>query len=380
MRVSALQAALAGLIAQIGMWSVLVYAIPLVEAGTMQGIYLAGVVLAALTSFEAVAPLPMAAQYLGANLAAARRLMEVVDVPAEVLDPPQEQSRLPGPPGEKLASLQVQSLRFTYPEISRMGALDFQNEGSPSSSFGIGSVNQTSPTSSSRLPALGGLSFDLPLGKRLAIVGPSGAGKSTLLNLLLRFWEFQDGQILLDGVDLRDMPAEAVRSQMAVISQTTYLFSASLRDNLRIAKVRASQEEIDQTAEQAGLQDFIRQLPQGYDTWIGEHGLRLSGGERQRLAIARALLKDAPILILDEATANLDSVTEKYIMETIFGHTQARSLLMITHRLTFMQGMDEILVLDQGRVVERGGHADLIAAGGLYRRMWDIQHGWLVST
>ncbi len=381
LRVSAWQAALAGFLSNAGMLSVLVFAIPLVESGKMEGIYLAVAVLAALTSFEGMAPLPMATQTMGANLQAAQRLVEVIDAAPEVLDPDQQQLDSHPLPGVHPAALQVSSLRFTYPqlhqpELAAPGNRELSGGITMSSHFAAKEENQ--PLISLE-PALDGISFDLPFGKRLAIVGPSGAGKSTLLNLLLRFWEFQEGQINLGGVDVRRMPAEGVRLQMAVVSQSTYLFSASLRDNLRIARVKASQNEIEQAVEQAGLADFVQQLPQGYDTWVGEHGLRLSGGERQRLAIARAFLKDAPVLILDEATANLDHVTEKEIMQTILGGAQQRSILMITHRLAFMQSMDEILVLDQGRISERGRHATLMTAGGLYQRMWELQHGWLAD-
>jgi ABC-type multidrug transport system fused ATPase/permease subunit len=159
-----------------------------------------------------------------------------------------------------------------------------------------------------------------------------------------------------------------------VVSQNTYLFSATVRDNLRIARPQASQAEIVQAARRAQIHDFIETLPQGYDTWVGEQGLRLSGGERQRLAIARALLQDAPLLVLDEATANLDALTEREILRSIFDLVEGRSLLVITHRLVGLEAMDEILVMDQGRVVERGRQADLLQAGGLYRRMWDLQN------
>jgi ABC-type multidrug transport system fused ATPase/permease subunit len=214
----------------------------------------------------------------------------------------------------------------------------------------------------------------------VAIVGPSGAGKSTLVNLLLRFWDYQDGIITLDGCDLREYPPDDVRRLMGVVSQHTYLFNATLRDNLLIAKPDATQAELEQAARRAQLDAFIQSLPQGYDTWIGEQGLRLSGGERQRLAIARALLKDAPILILDEATANLDPVTEREVIQAIREAMQGRATLIITHRLVGLQDADEILALQSGRVVERGRHHDLLRANGLYRRMWELQNQILLPV
>jgi ABC-type multidrug transport system fused ATPase/permease subunit len=218
------------------------------------------------------------------------------------------------------------------------------------------------------------------VGKHLAVVGPSGAGKSTLANLLLRFWEYQEGQIHLGGWDLRSYSSEDVRRFIAVVSQSTYLFNTTVRENLLLARPNASHEEVVQAAQRAQIHEVIEALPQGYETWIGEQGLRLSGGERQRLAIARALLKEAPLLLLDEPTANLDALTERSLMETIFALMQGRSMILITHRLVGLEVMDEILVLSQGRILERGTHAELLEIGGLYRRMWDLQHQTLAET
>jgi ATP-binding cassette subfamily C protein CydC len=223
------------------------------------------------------------------------------------------------------------------------------------------------------------ITFSLPSGKHLAVVGPSGAGKSTLANLLLRFWDVQAGQIWLGGRDLRSYSPEDVRRCIAVVSQSTYLFNATVRENLLLAHPEASQEEVVQAARRAQIHEVIETLPHGYETWIGEQGLRLSGGERQRLAIARALLKEAPLLLLDEPTANLDALTERSLLETIFTLMQRSSAIMITHRLVGLEAMDEILVLRQGRIVERGAHADLLEIGGLYRRMWELQHQTLVE-
>jgi thiol reductant ABC exporter CydC subunit len=337
-QINALQTALFGLLTNLGAWTVLVLAIPLVNAGQLQGVFLAVVVLAALTGFEAAQALPLAAQYLESNLQAARRLFEIIDAQPAVLDPPR-----PLPPPKRF-DLVIEDLDFTYP-------------GSPEAQ-----------------PALHGFDLRLPFGRRVALVGASGAGKSTLVNLLLRFWEYDGGHIWLCGQELRDYHQDELRRLFAVVSQNTYLFSASLHENLLIARPQATQAEIEQAARRAHLHDFIQSLPEGYDTWVGEQGLRLSGGERQRLAIARALLKDAPMLILDEATANLDAVTERQVMVEIQALMEGRTTLAMTHRLAGLENMDEILVLHAGRVVERGVHADLLRRAGRYRRMWELQN------
>jgi ABC-type multidrug transport system fused ATPase/permease subunit len=207
----------------------------------------------------------------------------------------------------------------------------------------------------------------------MAIVGPSGAGKSTIVHLLARFWDYEHGQITVDGVDLRAFHQADWRSRMAVVSQNTTLFSASLIDNLRLARPSADRNDIVAAAKNARLHDFIQTLPDGYNTWIGEHGAQLSAGQRQRLAIARALLQDAPLLILDEPTANLDALTERAIWDSFDRLLVGRSALVISHRLIGMEKMDEILVLDGGVVVERGRHKELVQSEGLYRRMWDLQ-------
>jgi ATP-binding cassette subfamily C protein CydC len=208
----------------------------------------------------------------------------------------------------------------------------------------------------------------------VAIVGPSGAGKSTLVGLLLRFWDYRAGRILLCGQELRLCSQEDVRRQVSVVSQSTYLFSASVRENLLLARPDATPGELEQAARRAGVHDFITSLPQGYDTWIGEQGVRLSAGERQRLAIARALLRDAPLLVLDEATANLDTLLERQVLESIREPLAGRATLLLTHRLVGLDSAREILVLERGRLVERGSHAALLAAAGLYRHMWDLQN------
>jgi ABC-type multidrug transport system fused ATPase/permease subunit len=218
------------------------------------------------------------------------------------------------------------------------------------------------------------VSFTVPEGKSIAIVGPSGAGKSTIANLLFRFWEYASGEISLGGESLKSLNQDEVRKRCALVSQNSYLFNTSIRENLRLARPKVTQEEMENAAKSAQIHELIAGLPKGYETFIGEQGLRLSGGERQRLAIARALLKDAPILILDEPTANLDPITEKQVLDTLFQIMRGKTSLLITHRLVGLENMDEIIVMDHGRVVERGRHEELAGNTGVYRRLWDLQN------
>lgn len=223
--------------------------------------------------------------------------------------------------------------------------------------------------------ALEEVSFVLPAGRRLAIVGASGAGKSTIVSLLLRFWDPDVGGIFLGGTDIRRLALSDLRSRIAVVSQRTHLFNESVAENLRLAKPEATDEEIAEVCRRAAIHDFVSSLPDGYDSVIGEMGEKLSGGQRQRLAIARALLKDAPILVLDEATSELDLETEAEIQRDLENLAEGRTVLAIAHRLATVQNADEILVLDRGRIVERGKHDDLIVSGGPYSRLWARQEG-----
>jgi ABC-type multidrug transport system fused ATPase/permease subunit len=224
------------------------------------------------------------------------------------------------------------------------------------------------------LPALQDVSFTVPEGKSIAIVGPSGAGKSTIANLLFRFWEYALGEICLGGESLKSLNQDEVRKRCSFVSQNSYFFNTSIRENLRLARPKLTREEMEEAAKSAQIHEFIAGLPKDYETFIGEQGLRLSGGERQRLAIARALLKDAPILIFDEPTANLDPITEKQVLDVLFGIIKNKMSLLITHRLIGLENMDEIIVMDQGRIVERGRHDELVRSDGIYRRLWDLQN------
>jgi ATP-binding cassette subfamily C protein CydC len=283
----------------------------------------------------------MAAQNLEANRSAAGRLYELVDATPAVADPSEPLDLAEN------NHLVVDDLSFQYSSVANNGQIGLNSD------FGLKNI-----------------SFSLLDGRHIAIVGPSGSGKTTLVNLLQRFWEYHQGSIQLAGNELSQYRQDEVRERIAATSQGDYLFSATIKENLLIARPGASMDELIHAARTAHLDQVIRSLPQGYDTWIGEHGLRLSAGERQRLVIARALLKDAPILVLDEPTANLDPTTEIAVLDSIRKYSQGRSSITITQRLVDLDRMDAILVLKDGQIIERGSHDQLVAAHGLYYRMW----------
>jgi ATP-binding cassette subfamily C protein CydC len=293
--------------------------------------------LMTLASFEAVTPLPLAAQMWNAVREAARRLFEVVDAEPVVKDDIRY-SKLDG----QVSNIDFSNITFSYAAQS--------------------------------IPALQNVTFTVPTGKSIAIVGPSGAGKSTLANLLLRFWDYETGEIHLGGASFKKLSQEEIRKRIALVSQNSYFFNTTIRENLRLARRSAGPEEIEAAARAAQIHEFILNLPKGYDTPIGEQGFRLSGGERQRLAIARALVKASPVLILDEPTANLDPHTEKQVLDTLFETMRDKTSLLITHRLVGLENVDQILVMDNGQIVERGTHAELLKRQGLYRRLWDLQN------
>jgi ATP-binding cassette subfamily C protein CydCD len=226
-----------------------------------------------------------------------------------------------------------------------------------------------------RRPALAGVALDIPAGATVAIVGPSGAGKTTLANLLLRFWDPATGHILIDGVDLRDFELDHLRRRISLVSQDTYLFNDTLRANVALARPDADEAAIRRALDQAALADFIMSLPEGLDTRVGERGVQLSGGQRQRVAIARAFLKNAPTLILDEATSHLDAVSEAQVRGALDTLMRDRTTVVIAHRLSTVRNADLLVVLEQGRVVEIGDHAGLVARNGLYARLIRRQLG-----
>ena len=333
--IAGLSIGLVGLATNLAVMATILRAVPLVQFGMLEGYLLAVVVIATIASFEAVAPLPDSFQHLESSLTAARRLFEIVDVPPAVAD-----SESPKPLPES-TQIHASKLTFRYADDLR--------------------------------PALREIDFDVTPGRIIAVIGPSGSGKSSIAHLLLRFWDYSEGQILLGGTDLRSIKLEELRSLFSVISQDTYLFHGSIRDNLLFANPDAGDAEIFAALEQAQLLAFVHALPHSLDTPIGERGLMLSGGERQRLAITRALLRDAPIWIADEPTANLDPLTEHEVMRSLKDLMRQRTSLLLTHRLIELEDVDEILVLQEGRIVERGNHNHLLKAQGLYYRMWSHQ-------
>jgi subfamily B ATP-binding cassette protein MsbA len=271
---------------------------------------------------------------LAVTLASAERIFELLDQPAAELEQP----------GEGIA-------RFEREIV--FDAVSFR--------YGSGD------------PVLSDVSFRMPRGKIVALVGPSGAGKTTAADLLPRFYDPKGGQILMDGVPLTRLTRRSLRELMGVVSQETVVLNDTVRANIAYGRPGATREQVEAAARAANAAGFIAALPNGYDTMLGERGTRLSGGQRQRIAIARALLRDPPILILDEATSALDTESERLVQQAIERLMCQRTVLVIAHRLATVRDADEIVVLDGGRVVQRGTHEELLRGGGLYRRLYDLQ-------
>ncbi|OIQ75095.1 putative multidrug export ATP-binding/permease protein [mine drainage metagenome] len=331
---------LLGLLANLAMWATLLLAIPLVDNRIITPAQLPMLALFVLASFEAVLPLPLALQMLGETLAAARRVFSIIDARPQV----EERPDLPAPQWIR-ASVEIDGLRLRYPRAA----------GTPGPWV------------------IDGLDLHLRAGERVALVGPSGAGKSTVVQAMLRFWDYQQGQIRIGGHDLRDWPSEALRQHVAVVSQDTYLFNTTIRDNLLLARPEATDAELIAACRAAQLHDFIATLPEGYDTWVGEAGMRLSGGQARRVAIARALLRNAPLLILDEPTEGLDALTERDLLRDIARLMEGRTVLLITHKLAALPAaVDRVLVMESGRIIESGSPAELLRRdAGAFRALSD---------
>jgi ATP-binding cassette subfamily C protein CydC len=322
-----------GLCANLAMWAMVVLAVPMVSSHLLAPQHLAMLALFALASFEAVIPLPLAMQTLGESLAAARRIFSLADSLPAVTEP---------------AEPLVMPETFTY----RFQDVSFR-------------YRSDSPE------VLHGISLQLAPGRKLAVVGATGCGKSTLASLLLRFREPTGGSLLLNERPLQYYSGELLREHIAALTQQTHLFNTTILDNLLLARPDADRNAVEEACKTVLIHDFITTQPDGYDTVTGETGVRLSGGQARRVAIARTLLKNAPLLILDEPTEGIDSETARRLMTNILARVEAgrQSLMLITHRLQGLERMDEILVMEKGRVVESGSHQDLMAARRHYWRL-----------
>jgi thiol reductant ABC exporter CydC subunit len=336
-RTAGIGAALTGLACGATVLGTLLVGVPAVRAGSLAGVNLAVVVLLPLAAFEGVAGLPLAAQYLQRARRAAGRLLGVLAAPAPVAD-----LTAPAPLPDGPYSVVLQKLEACW--------------------------------SSGAAPALAGVDLALTPGRRVAVVGASGAGKSTLAAVLLRFLDPSGGRALLNGVPITELEPDDVRGVIGLCAQDAHVFDSTIGENIRLARRSASPAELREVLRRARLLDWVDALPDGLDTQVGEHGARVSGGQRQRIALARALLADFPILILDEPAANLDTATADALTAELLDVTRGRTTLLITHRLTGLEEVDEVLVLDAGRVVERGAHADLLALRGRYWRQWLREH------
>ncbi|MGB7921135.1 MAG: cysteine/glutathione ABC transporter ATP-binding protein/permease CydC [Desulfobacterales bacterium] len=310
------------LTAGLAVLSALYHGAALVGSGVLHGASLAMIALAVLAAFDALMPLPSAYRDLGRTREAARELLEVVGC-----EPP-----------------------VTFPETS-LAALH---------RFDVSFNRVSFRYIDNAADAVHDIRFQLPAGQRFAVLGPTGAGKSTLAHLMVRFWDVQSGSVRIGGEDIRGLSESVLRQSVSLVSQQAHMFNASVRDNLLIARPGATEPELWRALAAVRLADFVKSLPQGIDTWIGESGRLVSGGQARRLALARALLHDAPIWVLDEPTEGLDRATERRIMETLFEVTSGRTVLFITHRLVGLDRLERLLFMEDGRIVEQGTHAELL--------------------
>jgi thiol reductant ABC exporter CydC subunit len=325
---------LATLLSGLAMWGALVAGVVAVHAGTLNGVLLAVIALVPLAAFELVTDLPTATQTLQRVRRSATRTLEVIHARPPVAEPADPRPIPVGAP----AALRVRGLRARYGESGRW--------------------------------VLDGLDLDLLPGQTVALVGRSGAGKSTLADVLLRFLPYQAGSVALNSVEISDLDGDEYRRVVGLVSQDAHIFDSTLEENLRLARRDATPAELDTALRGARLWEWTQGLPDGLATRVGAQGALISGGQRQRLALARALLADFPVLVVDEPSEHLDVATGDALMADLLDTTEDRAVLVITHRLAGLESVDQVIVLDGGRAVERGSHAELLAAGGAYARMW----------